>query len=87
VAELACEVLAIRAQSDAEDWLLLCDLRGGHEGTLSGEPFCILESSRRWRPVFSSNAAHFGGPKSQSYDSTSSRIAFQHPEVLVLRAE
>jgi maltooligosyltrehalose trehalohydrolase len=87
VEALSCEVLAIRAQDEAEDWLLLCDLRGGHSGDLKTEAFCALEGAASWQLVFSSNAPHFGGPESGSYDPESSRFEFTVPEVLVLRAE
>ncbi|MEI9898439.1 MAG: DUF3459 domain-containing protein [Chthoniobacter sp.] len=87
VAELSCEVLAIRARSESEDWLLLCDLRGGHHSDLNEEPFCALEESRQWHLVFSSNATEFGGADPGSYDAVTGRLAFEHPEVLVLRAE
>ncbi|MEP6672624.1 MAG: malto-oligosyltrehalose trehalohydrolase [Chthoniobacter sp.] len=87
VAELSCEVLAIRARSETEEWLLLCDLRGGHRGDLRAESFCALPAGRQWHPVFSSNAPEFGGPEPGGYDPVSGHIVFQHPEVLVLRAE
>lgn len=87
VAELSCEVLAIRAQSETEDWLLLCDLRGGHRADLRAESFCALDGARQWQPVFSSNAPEFGGAGPQTHDLASGRIAFPSPEVLVLRAE
>jgi maltooligosyltrehalose trehalohydrolase len=87
VAELSCEVLAIRAQAGDEDWLLLCDLCGGHGGDLRGEPFCQLDAAQHWRTVFSSNDSKFGGPTSASYDPVSGVFDFQMPEVLVLRAE
>ena len=57
VAELSCEVMAIRARAAGEDWLLLCDLRGGHRGDLRAEAFCALEGSLQWRCVLSSNGA------------------------------
>lgn len=87
VAELSCDVLAIRLKNEREQWLLLCDLRGGHRGNLLRESFCALEETRRWKPVLSSNAAEFGGPESMSYNSKTGHFEFPQPEVLVLRAE
>lgn len=87
VTELSCEVLAIRTQAAAEDWLLIGDLRGSHSGDLNRETFCALEGGRSWRVVFSSNAPQFGGPEKGSYNSTTGRFAFSTPEVLLLRAE
>ncbi|TCO89653.1 maltooligosyl trehalose hydrolase [Chthoniobacter flavus] len=87
VAALSCEVLAIRYQAEAEDWLLLGDLRGGHSGDLSQETFCQLEPGRTWQVAFSSNAPQFGGSSRGSYDPQTGRLAFSHPEVLLLRAE
>ncbi len=86
VAELSCKVLAIRARDSEEEWLLLCDLRGGHRGDLRTEPFCALEGSRQWRSVFSSNAIEFGGSGSLRFDPGTGRFDFQMPETLVLRA-
>ena len=87
VAELSCEVLAIRARDADEDWLLLCDLRGGHRGDLRAEPFCALEGARQWRQVLSSNAAEFGGRDAPAFDAATASFDFQMPETLVLRAE
>jgi maltooligosyltrehalose trehalohydrolase len=87
VALLACEVLAIRAQQGTDDWLLLCDLRGGHGGALPDEPFCQLDGGRRWAAVLSSNAAEFGGHETPSFDPATTRFHFAHPEVLVLRSK
>jgi maltooligosyltrehalose trehalohydrolase len=85
IANLSCDVLAIRAQGAGEDWLLLCDLRGGHQGNLATEPFCALDGSRQWHAVLSSNALEFGGRDQPSFDSASGEFAFSCPEVLVLR--
>jgi maltooligosyltrehalose trehalohydrolase len=87
IAELSCGVLAIRAQRGEEDWLVLCDLRGGHFGNLSTEPFCELSPGRMWHTRLSSNDPKFGGPDSVSFDGVSGKLAFQMPEVLVLKAE
>ena len=87
VAELSCEVLAIRMQNGHARWLLLCDLRGGHRGDVQTERFCALGEPRRWQPVLSSNAPEFGGPASMSYNPLTGHFDFQQPEVLVLRAE
>lgn len=87
VAELVCEVLGIRVRDDREQWLLLCDLSGGHRGNVHAEPFCLLEQTHRWKPVLSSNASQFGGSESMSYNTRTGHFDFQRPEVLVLRAE
>jgi maltooligosyltrehalose trehalohydrolase len=87
VAELSCELLAIRIEDNHTQWLLLCDLRGGHRGDVHAEPFCALDDRRRWQPVLSSNAPEFGGPTSMSYNPLTGHFHFQQPEVLVLRAE
>ncbi|HEY3900043.1 MAG TPA: malto-oligosyltrehalose trehalohydrolase [Chthoniobacter sp.] len=86
VGELACGVLAIRLQGDGDDWLLLGDLRGGHEGNLREEPFCALEVPRQWHIVLSSNAPEFGGRQESSYVPQIGRLHFDGPEVLVLKA-
>jgi maltooligosyltrehalose trehalohydrolase len=87
VAELSCGVLAIRAQAEEEDWLVLCDLRGSHGGNLNDEQFCTLAAGAAWQNVFSSNDPKFGGPDSVSFDPTTGKLVFQRPEVLVLRAK
>lgn len=84
---LSCGVLAIRARDADEDWLVLCDLRGGHQGNLQSEPFCKIDPARHWRVMFSSNDPKFGGPDSVSFDPLSGKLVFQMPEVLVLKAE
>jgi len=87
VEELSCGVLAIRTKQAGDDWLVLCDLRGGHQGDLHAEPFCRPPPERRWRACFSSNDPNFGGPDSVSFDPLSGKLVFQMPELLVLRAE
>lgn len=87
VAELSSGVLAIRAKLPGDDWLLLCDLRGGHHGNLRDDPFCALDGGKSWHIRFSSNDANFGGPETVSYDAHSGKLVFQMPEVLVLHAE
>jgi maltooligosyltrehalose trehalohydrolase len=86
VGELTFGVLAIRLQDEEEDWLLLADLRGGHEGNLREEPFCALELPHQWHIVLSSNAPEFGGPEKPSYDPQNGQLHFHGPEVLVLEA-
>jgi maltooligosyltrehalose trehalohydrolase len=87
VAELSCGILAIRARAADDDWLLLCDLRGGHQGNLRDEPICHLDAPRHWHVRLSSNDPKFGGPDSVSFDPLSGKLVFQMPEVLVLQAE
>ncbi len=86
VAELPCGVLAIRAQSADDDWLVLCDLRGGHRCNLQDEPFTQPRGSGHWQTILSSNDPAFGGSDSVSYDPACGKVVFQIPEVLVLRA-
>jgi len=86
VAELSCGVLGIRAQGPEGDWLLLCDLRGRHQGNLRDEPFCALDQPKHWHIAFSSNSPEFGGPEKPSYDPGDGQLSFHAPEVLVLRA-
>jgi maltooligosyltrehalose trehalohydrolase len=87
VSELRCGVLAIRVRAAEDDWLILCDLRGGHQGNLHDDPIGHLDSPRRWHVRLSSNDPKFGGPDSVSFDPLSGKLVFQMPEVLVLRAE
>jgi maltooligosyltrehalose trehalohydrolase len=87
VAKLACEVLAIRARNTDEDWLILCDLRGGHRGGTRAEAFCALEGRRQWHCVLSSNSATFGGPNLPAFEPESGKFHFEISETLVLRAE
>jgi len=85
-AELVSGILAMRATDAGEDWLLLADLQGGHQGNLRHEAFCALDRPGEWRVVFSSNAPAFGGSEAASYDAGTGQFTFQNPEVLLLRA-
>jgi len=87
VFELRAGVLAIRADANGEDWLLLCDLEGGHRGELFADAAARPPANRKWRVAFSSNETRFGGPGAIDFDEQSGLIAFAGPELLVLKAE
>lgn len=86
-AALPFGVLAIRAEEGDEQWLILCDLRGGHDGTLAGEPLCTPPPGQQWKVALSSNESRFGGRPGARYQAHLGRIAFAQPELLVLHAE
>lgn len=85
-AALTCGVLALRYTDGMEDWLLLCDLRGRHSGSLDDEPFCAQPPGRAWRIEWSTNDPKFGGHEQNDHRIESGRLVFDHPETLLLRA-
>jgi maltooligosyltrehalose trehalohydrolase len=80
------DILALRLSDDETEWLILCDLHGGHHTSLRTEKFCALPDGRRWRAILSSNETRFGGLAGQSYDEPTTNLAFTRPEVLLLQA-
>jgi maltooligosyltrehalose trehalohydrolase len=85
-ASLSGDILALRLSDDEAEWLILCDLHGGHHASLRTEKFCQLRDGRRWRAVLNSNEARFGGLPGHSYDETTTSVTFTRPEVLLLQA-
>jgi hypothetical protein len=75
---------AIRFESKNETYLLIFDLRGGHEGSLKNEPLARLVSN--WEQVFSSNEERFGGGGKPAFDLPSQSCAFRDPETILLKS-
>jgi len=70
---------------EAEDWLVIFDLMGGHSGELLevlGPGLC----QRPWQIVVSSTEARFGGAGISGFDASAMRATFEAPEALVLRS-
>jgi len=86
VFELHCGVLGIRYNGAGEDWLVICDLEGGHSGNLRTEPAGHLAHQRQWQFRFSSEDHRFGGGGGASYDETTCALHFTKPELIVLQA-
>ena len=51
----------MRIDAGYENWLLLCDLHGGHKIDLNSEPFTTPPSGKNWQQVLSTNESRFGG--------------------------
>lgn len=81
-AALESQVLALRLG----DWLVLCDLRGGHAGQLH-ENLTEPPAGKSWRTFLSSNEARFGGSGRVSFFPAENRFEFSEPELLLLRAD
>jgi len=86
VALLAGQIVAVRLRGSANEWLLLCDLHGGHACMLDEKSGTAAPATKRWRAVLSSNEARFGGNNARGYDETSGRATFTQPEAVVLEA-
>jgi maltooligosyltrehalose trehalohydrolase len=81
-AALESQVLALRVA----DWLVLCDLRGGHAGLLT-EEIGRPPEGKAWRVFLGTNEARFGGDGRASFDPATARFDFAEPEALLLRAD
>ena len=86
VFELRENILTIRSRADGEDWLILCDLKGGHRGELFADQAACPPEGRKWRLVFSSNDARFGGAGVVAFDEMHGLLRFENPELLVFRS-
>jgi maltooligosyltrehalose trehalohydrolase len=86
VSKISAGVLGLRLRGQAEEWLLICDLQGGHSGSLSIDEATSGTRQIRWTPVLSTNDKRFGGDGTHSFDPQSGRFAFRGPEALLLRA-
>jgi maltooligosyltrehalose trehalohydrolase len=80
-------MLAMRAQAAGEDWLIICDLKGGHRAELLAEEASRLPANQQWRVAFSSNDARFGGAGAIGFDAKTGLVQFESPELLVLKSE
>lgn len=79
--------LRISENNDGDDWLMLCDLQGGHAVTLGSESITTLASDQRWEPVLSSNEHRFGGQGAAEESANTGHLHFSQPEAVLLRAK
>jgi maltooligosyltrehalose trehalohydrolase len=86
VALIGTRIVSIRFRGTGNEWLLLCDLHGGHACTLEEETRLAVPAQRRWRMVLSSNETRFGGSDARSFDEVAGRVTFARPEAVVLQA-
>lgn len=86
VCELGFGVLATRLRAAGEDWLVLCDLRGGHRGSLGAERFCELPASQKWAFVLSTSESRFGGAGSHAFTGQTDELNFAGPELVVCKS-
>lgn len=82
VAALDSEVLALRIEDEQQAWLVLCDLRGSHGGTLDAG-IC----RGKWRQVVSTNETRFGGNGAASFDAATGKFHFAQAELLLLQSD
>lgn len=77
-------IVALRFRESAHcGLLLLVDLKGGHEVTLSDEKGMRLPSGWRWALTFSSNEERFGGDGPALEEKSGRAIRFTKPEAAV----
>ena len=85
VEALHLEAAAVRLKGPEGDWLILCDLTGGHEGSLQDDLICRPQPAHAWKTVLSTSEKRFGGPGKPAVDLEHHCAAFTAPEVVVLR--
>jgi maltooligosyltrehalose trehalohydrolase len=68
------------------DWLLLFDLVGGHQGSLSREDLLQPLIGRQWRLVLSTEDPRYGGNGALKFDPVTRAVRFDSPGLMVLRA-
>jgi maltooligosyltrehalose trehalohydrolase len=86
VQALESEILAMRIAGPHQTWLVLCDLRGGHSGSLEAE-ICRAPGNGKWRRVLSTNETRFGGDGVASFDADAGAFNFPRGELLLLQAD
>jgi maltooligosyltrehalose trehalohydrolase len=77
---------ALRFKGAISDWLLLFDLTGGHTGALADEWICKPRPGGSWTLELSTNEKQFGGTGACAFDSATSQVRFNKPELLILRS-
>ncbi|RYD70903.1 MAG: DUF3459 domain-containing protein, partial [Verrucomicrobiaceae bacterium] len=75
-------VLALRLRDAQSEWLVLCDLRGGHSYATEKEEFLRLPSGQSWQLVTATNDKRFGGSGELS-GNLQSTVDFTEPELLL----
>jgi maltooligosyltrehalose trehalohydrolase len=80
--EVASGLCAIGFSSNEAEWLLLVDLVGGHEGTISGLPIDV--SAGEWQVVLSTRERRFGGDGKSGVSERRDSVAFDRPETVLL---
>ena len=86
VVALEMGVGALRFKGSESDWLLLFDLAGGHNGSLSEEWICKPRGLEGWTVVLSTNDKQFGGAGVCVYEPATNQARFSQPELVVLRS-
>ena len=86
VEELEIGVGALRFKGTANDWLLLFDLVGGHNGPASNEWICKPRGIEPWTIVLSTNEKRFGGNGECGFDPATAHADFPQPEAVLLRS-
>lgn len=83
VENVAGECGAIAFRGEEQRWLVVFDLKGGHQVRLPEEWIAALQGDARWQFVLSSNEERFGG-KGASFDAPLQEANFEFPELIVL---
>lgn len=78
-------IVAMRGEGDGETWLMLCDLTGGHSGSLSDTSFTTLPDGNRWSLHLSSDEPRFGGTDANTVDLATGGFAFRKPGALLFQ--
>lgn len=78
-------LLAMRLHGDDGQWLVLCDLRGGHSYKVDGEEFLRPPEGRSWELVLATDERRFGGERAEIPKGMPAKIDFVEPELMVFR--
>ena len=70
----------------AQDWLVLFDLKGGHQGSLRHEDLLQPLSGKNWTQVLSTQDERYGKSEEPIFFSDSLTVHFEKPGLIVLRA-
>ena len=77
---------ALRLKGSSADWLLLFDLKGGHQGSLTDEAICKPCATGGWSTILSTDEKQFGGNGATAFDPVTRQARFERPELIVLRS-
>jgi maltooligosyltrehalose trehalohydrolase len=83
---LECGAGALCLRHAEEQWLVIFDLDGGHEGCLLAEAMLQSTGTPSWQVVLSTSENRYGGSGEIHFNPEEATVQFNNPGLVVLRA-